>query len=230
MRFTRNLIVLAAAAAVYLALPAQANANSLTLNAVLVNHAYQQTVNRPCVIGEESCTYVTATTGDEAVFPTGPDGHNVDITSEPFLVSTIRALFGGTGDNFVVGFDVNQSNDVQTFNYFAMYINGVLVDQWLGGPVGVPPTVGGGNGNGYADYLLTGFTSLAGYAANDIVTFRAILSGLNDGREQFFLIETQGPNPCTGELCNPVVPEPGTLLMFGTGLALLAARLRRRKA
>ena len=231
MRFTRNLLVAAAAAAAYLVVPAQANANSLGLNAVLINHQYQQTSNRPCVIGEESCTYVQATTNDEAVFPTGPDGHNVDITSEPFLVSTIRALFGGTGNNFVVGFDVNQSNTVQTLNYFAMYVNGNLIDQWTGGPAPVPPTVGGGNGNGYADYLLTNFTSLAGFAANDIVTFRAVLTGLNDGREQFFLIETQGPNPCTGIICEPVVtPEPGTLLMFGTGLALLAARLRRRKA
>jgi hypothetical protein len=40
----------------------------------------------------------------------------------------------------------------------------------------------------------------------------------------------QGTQPCTVN-CEPLItPEPGTLLMFGTGLALLAARLRRRKA
>jgi hypothetical protein len=226
MRFTRNLIVAAAAAAVYLVVPAQANAATLTLEAVLIPHAYQQTDNRPCVIGEESCNYVTSTTGDEAVFP--PNDADVDITSEPFLVSTIRALFEGTGNNFVVGFDVNQNKTPQTLEYFAMLVDGVVIDFFTADTL-VPPTVGGGNGNGYADYLITGFTSLAGFNANSIVTFQAILSGLNDGREQFFLIESN-PVPCTVN-CEPVVtPEPGTLLMFGTGLALLAARLRRRKA
>ena len=228
MRFTRNLIVAAAAAAAYLVVPAQANAATLTLAPVLIPHAYQQTTNRPCVIGEESCNYVTATTGEEAVFPPNPPGDFVDITSEPFLVSTIRALFNNTGNNFVVGFDVNQNKGPQTLEYFAMLVDGVVIDFFTADTL-VPPTVGGGNGNGYADYLLTGFTSLAGFNANSIVTFQAILSGLNDGREQFFLIESN-PVPCTVNCEPPVVPEPGTLLMFGTGLALLAARLRRRKA
>ena len=231
MRVTRNLFALAAAAAAYLVVPAQANANTLTLNAVLIEHQYQQTTNRPCVIGENSCTYVTP------VPPTtnaviSDSGGPIDVTSADFLVSTIRALFGGTGDTFMVGFDVNQTNVVQTISRFEMYVNDVLIDSYAPAiATPVPPTIGGGNGTGYADYLFTGFTSLAGFGANDIVTFRAVMPITNDGREQFFLIELAGPNPCTGIICEPVVtPEPGTLLMFGTGLALLAARLRRRKA
>lgn len=226
----RKTFVLALASAAYIAAPQSASAGPLTLEAVLIPHAYQQTSNRPCVIGENSCTYVTPIAPDQnAVI--SDSGGPIDQTSARFLVSTIRALFGGTGDNFVVGFDVNQTSVTQTISLFEMYINGNLVDSYApGGATLVPPTVGGGNGNGYADYLFTGFTSLAGYNANDVVTFRAVMPLTNDGREQFFLIEGS-PVPCT-ENCEPpvVTPEPGTMLMLGTGLALLAARLRRRKA
>jgi len=230
----RNLVIGAGAMSL-LVLPTHAKANTLTLDAVVSPpKAYQQTSNRPCVIGENSCTYVAPFGGDaNAVIQ--DNNNSLDITSARFQVSTIRALFGGAGDNFMVGFDVNQSNTSQTFSYFAMLINNVVVDSYgsIGGPaVTVPMTTGGGNGNGYADYLIRNFSSLAGRPGTDIVTFRAIMPLTNDGKEQFFLIETTAP-PCVGCTPDPNLfgaPEPASLVLMGTGLAALAFRLRRRAA
>lgn len=236
MRMLRNLVIGAGAMSL-LAVPTQAKANTLTLDAVISPpKAYQQTTNRPCVIGENSCTYVAPFGGDaNAVIQ--DNNSALDITSARFQVSTIRALFGGTGNNFMVGFDVNQTSTTQTFSYFAMLVNGNIIDSYgsIGGAgVQVPMTTGGGNGNGYADYLIRNFTSLAGFNATDIVTFRAIMPLTNDGKEQFFLIETAGQPPCVG-ICTPDpnlfgAPEPASLVLMGTGLAALAFRLRRRRA
>jgi hypothetical protein len=86
-------------------------------------------------------------------------------------------------------------------------------------------------------FNLIGYINAAGQFAGTWQTpFVANLlgPGVPDGNDHavshisyYFRTSTQ---PCTVN-CEPLItPEPGTLLMFGTGLALLAARLRRRKA
>jgi hypothetical protein len=119
--------------------------------------------------------------------------------------------------------DVNQTNVNQTLSLFSMSIGGVLTDSTNITTVGgmeVPPTVGGGNGNGYADYTLTGFTSLAGLNGNTTVTFHVTMPLVNDGREQFFLISNGG---------STATPEPISLALTGSGL-LGFLLLRRRSA
>ena len=186
-------------------------ASILTLTPVTIVHQYQQTTNSPCVIGDSSCQGSLPYT----LLPPNVSSYTfLNATSPEYTPATLQAI---VGNSFAIGVDVNQTSVNQTFSAFEMLVNGVVVSQYTGGTVEVPPTVGGGNGNGYADYLLTGFINLAGLNATDKITFRAAMPLVNDGREEFFL------------LAGAAVPEPITMALTGSGLLGLFL-LRRRFA
>ncbi len=206
-----------------LALAALASATPLTLVPVVApGPYYQQTTNNPCVIGEPSCNSPADWTF--TVLPTqGNPSSYTDITSPPYTVSQILAIVGST--SFMIGVDVNQTNVTQTLSFFGMYVNGNLVaDYSPSSPTPVPPTSGGGNGNGWADYLLQGF-DLSGYQSTDEVYFKVTMPLVNDGREQFFLISQESEEP------PPQIPEPTTSALIGgglIGLGLLSRRFRKQ--
>jgi len=187
-----------------IACAAVAHASTISISDVTVLHQYQQTTNSPCVFDNSSCN-------QPAGFPAAllPVASSYDQDSLTYTVGQIRGI---VGDSFFVGMDVNQTSTNQKLSLFSMSIGGALTDSTniltVGG-MEVPPTVGGGNGNGYADYILTGFTSLAGLDANTTVTFHVTMPVVNDGREQFFLLSNSAPAP---------TPEPITVALTGGGL------------
>lgn len=209
--FTLSVLLLAFAAA--------AAATPLTLVPVTSAPFYQQTTNNPCVLGDPSCQSPAG--WSFTTFAPGASSYT-DVQSPTYSVSQITGIVGSTA--FMIGVDVNQTNVTQTLGFFGMYVNGSLVaDYSPASPTPVPPTSGGGNGNGWADYLLQGF-SLAGYQPNDSVYFKVTMPLVNDGREQFFLTSMPGEEP------PPEIPEPATSALIGgglIGLALLSRRFRK---
>lgn len=200
-----------------LAVAGTLSASVIQLVPLAADQQYQQTTNNPCLIGEPSCSQGTFPT------PTFLDANagSFDVFSPTYTVAELKN-FGFT--NFFVALDVNQTSTVQNLSLFEMLVNDVVVDVFNSPNTPVPPTAGGGNGNGYADYLLTGFTSLSLLNDTDEIQFRAVMPLVNDGREQFFL--TAAPAPPPGE--DPV-PEPATIALVGGGLLLVGWYKRGRR-
>src|SRR5882724_5811203 len=143
------------------------HAASITLNEVTTAQQYQQTTNSPCVIGDPSCKGSLAFT----IFP--PNAGSYDSVSPIYSANDIKAI---VGNSLFIGVDINQSDVTQTLSLFEMLVNGSVVDIYSASPATlVPPTVGGGNGNGFADYTLTGFSSLASLGANDTIQFHVVM-------------------------------------------------------
>jgi len=201
-----------------LMMPSAASAGLLTLSEVALNDPLQQQTNRPCVLGGNDCNArVTAEIPSFTATPTGGAGLNIswDLESPSYSVGAIRLIFG---DQFRVGLDFAQAQGQtdQVLGLFAMSVNGNVVDLWTG-PQAVPPTPAGNAGNGFADYILSGF-NLAGFAATDQVRFHAVMPIANDGPDQAFLLG--GPRVA--------VPEPATLVLLGLGMLGVGAARRRR--
>ena len=188
-------------------------ADTVALVGPVGTHDYQQGTNSPCVIGNPSCQNPGGF--GFTTIPANPPGNGYNMVASPtYTVSQIETIVGSNA--FWVGIDLNQTNTAQTLDYFAMLVNGIVIDSFT--TLTTVPTVN--NGNGFADYLLETF-HLAGFSGTDSVQFVMNMPLANDGAEQFFLIGTTPTTP---------TPEPGTLTLLGSGLVSMAGLLARRRA
>jgi len=206
MKGSRVLIKTIFTAAVLVFASAAAFANTI-LVAPVNGNLYQQTVQSPCIFTNSSCQQgsFVGTPLDNGGSVTGYDA------TVSYTGSQILSIIGA-GNALLLGLDINQASGqpAQTLTSFTMSINGVLADS-TPGATSVPA---GNNGNGYADYLLSNFSS---FGANDTILFHFVFSNANDGTENVFLIG--GPASS--------VPEPISVALTGSGLlGLLFLRKR----
>lgn len=190
--------------------------------------SYQQTTNSPCVIGDNSCNNPAGFSST-----TIPNGNLsfYDLTSPEYTVAQISNLL--QSNTFMVGIDVNTTTQplaTEHLQLFEMIVNdnGTISSFRYQDNTTDSNGIAGtqlytnNNGNGYSDELLTGF-SLEGFSQDATVTFHTIVNDPTDGKEEFFLISTEGGGGSNN------VPEPGTVAMLGLGLIGLSYAAKRAK-
>ena len=221
---TRKIFSLAVGVAALLLAPLTAGALPLTYDDTLKD--IQQTDNSPCIIGSPSCP----DSFPHTEVPGGPG--NRDLDSPEYTVAQLTGIAGS--DLITILIDVNQAGgsaetDPISLDAFDVYINGTLEFSLEPVPQIVPLT-GSLSGNGYSDGGITGL-DLSSFDDADTVLFNAVWSQATNGQETFFIRGAEAV-PCdeTPEGCPPLVPEPASLMLLGSGLAAVAVRVRRSRA
>ena len=139
------------------------------------------------------------------------------------------------GDDNLVGIVNNRGHAITTLSFtgagisFAFDGDGICGAFNTGAGGGTPgyTFVVGGNpcgtvdSSGYGDNGIT-FSAISGGGANGTVNFAG--GGIANGGSAFFSLE----GPVDLNLGARLAPEPGTLVMFGTGLIGLAGAIRRK--
>jgi hypothetical protein len=136
----------------------------------------------------------------------------------PFLLYLLSQ--GDTSLGFSIGVDINSTNQAETLNafYFLDLTTHTVLASFTGGTTGNVPDIN--NGTGFPDYTIAGsLLNLNDVSLGDTVLFVALMSGLNDGPDSFFI------EPAL----TAATPLPASLALFGAGLVGLAGLLRRKR-
>jgi hypothetical protein len=126
-----------------------------------------------------------------------------------------------TSLGFSIGVDVNDNGNAQTLNafYFLDYTTHTVLASFTGGATGNVPSVH--NGTGLPDYSITGaLLNLNDVHLGDTIGFVAIMTGLNDGPDSFFIEAA----PAVAQ-----TPLPASLPFMLAGLAGLYGLTKRKK-
>ena len=232
-------LLLAAVLLAGTAFTAPASAATLVVNPLAAADVVPQSASAPCIICATTQAHNPVgfgynnfnSTGNDASFNlfssniTGAFANDDDLTVTPYTGTQLKNFLTALGDaglTFGVAIDVNSTSaKSEVLTQFRL----LDLDQSGDGPLGslvlfsilnpVPlPDIR--NGNGSADYLITGF-NLSGLAnLGDRLLFQATWSGAVDGGESFYIVPA-------------VVPIPPAIALFGAGLAGLGLLTRRRK-
>lgn len=138
----------------------------------------------------------------------------------PFLAFLLSHADPGLG--FSIGVDINDNGNAQTLNsfFFLDFTTHTVLASFTGGTPGNVPDIN--NGTGFPDYTIAGsLLNLNDVNVGDTIGFVALMSGLNDGPDSFFIEAAPAavPTPIAG------VGIPG--MLAGLGALWLAHRRRR---
>jgi hypothetical protein len=212
--------------------PQAATALPLTFATVPAGTVGPQSTSNPCIIAATNCSqpagfgYNNFTSSGAIssynMYSTTPTATVADgVQGTPYTVSQLPTAFN-------IAIDVNTTDAAsETLTLFQVIVNGAALYTFSGSlNIGSLSS----NGNGFADWL-SSTVSLAGLQPTDTVLFHAVWNNAVDGGESFFIIPTTSPtSTVTTGPEPPVVPEPTSLLLLGSGLVLAHQRLRRRRA
>lgn len=194
--------------------PASADAvNNLVFNQLGAG-AVSQSQSNPCVICATQAQNPSGfgfnnfvSTGNDASFNlfssaiTGAFGDGDDINVTPYTSGFLRTFLLNALDpslTFGIAIDINTAKGGETLQTFQLIDLDAPIGQKIifdiNGPIAMPDL---NNGNGFADYLLTGF-DLSNVNIGDRLLFRASWSGASDGGESFYIVPVQVPGPIVG--------------------------------
>ena len=221
-----RIVVATVVAGTLLALASAASAIPLTLTGPIAGNTLgPQSTSNPCIIAATQCQQPAGFgfnnfTSSGAIssynmFSTTPTATVADgVQGTPYTVAQIDAATNN--QPFVVAIDVNTTNAAgETLLLFEVIVNGVVEFNYVG-----PTPIGNiaHNGNGFGDWSL-GTIDLSGFSDNSTVLFHAVWNNASAGAESFFIVGSQA-----------AVPEPATLLLFGSAMTGLGIWGRKRRA
>jgi len=203
--------------------------------------SYQQTTNNPCVIGDPSCKEPAGMTYTSYSGTPLAQNSTYDAYSPTYTVTQLIGFLGGK-NSFQIGIDENFANGTETLQDLTVWVCTSSCTSFAANFFSPPSgsqdaaLIAGGysvldqtnttyglvthNGNGYSD-ALSSTISLASLAGTAKIVFEASVSNDTDGMEEFFLIPTGTP-------VDQFMPEPASILLFGTLLAGTGFCMRKR--